>query len=452
MFRVSTVEHDDCHLDILPSSYYFSEKNIYTVIVGKNGVGKSRILTNIAKEGVKQAGYQGWGDIYPDREPLVIAISTSPFDKFPSPSRSRRKGHGCYRYVGMRGESMYSSSSAISLISSASRGLLDKILREDKNVNFLGVFNALSFLPSVDFVFKPAFVRVDQSETELPSKKGLYFIVATPDEEARFSVDGRYENIFRELSTEEKSEVAYAMSNFSRLFNGRKAFILKVDFDKNLAFLDDQKAHPHIINSIIILMNIGLVRLMDVTLHKIDYGELSLKRASSGEQCLVVLMLGIAGHIQDGSLVLIDEPEISLHPRWQERFMPLLASSFSKYKNCQFVVATHSPQIVARVESDQSFILSLPRRTLHEAKDFHNKSADFQLAELFDAPGLMNEYISRVGFNLIAKIRSRESIDDDIESDFSKLLFLKANLANDDPVMRLIISIEELRRHYANNK
>ena len=452
MLRISTIEHDGCILNILPPGHWFSEQNTCTVIVGKNGVGKSRILTNIAKAGVKQAEFQGLFDIYPDRDPLVIAISTSPFDKFPSPLRSRRKDRGSYRYVGMRGEGMYSPSSAISLISSASRGLLTKILREDNNVNFLEVFKALSFLPKVDFVFKPAFFKIDQSEIERRSKSAPYFSVITPDGEDGFLVDSRYENTFRELSTEEKSEVAYAISNVSRFFNARKAFVLEVDFHKNLALLDSQEARPYIINSIIILMNIGLVRLTDVLLYKIDYGELSLKRASSGEQCLVVLMLGIAGHIRDGSLVLIDEPEISLHPRWQEKFMPLLMSSFSKYKNCQFVVATHSPQIVARVGTDQSFILSLPGNALHDAKDFHNKSADFQLAELFDAPGLMNEYISRVGFNLIAKIRSRGLIDNEIENDFSKLIDLKINLASDDPVMNLIISIEELRRHYANNK
>jgi predicted ATPase len=452
VLKVSTVEHDGCVLNIIPPEHSLSEENTCTVIIGKNGVGKSRILTSIAKAGVKQAEFNRIADDYPDYEPLVIAISTSPFDKFPTPLRSKKKDCGSYRYIGMRGEGMFSPSSAISLISSASRGLLNKILHENINVNFLEVFKALSFFPKIDFVFKPAFFKTDPFNDDHRLRHDRYFDVATADGESRFLVDSRYENIFRELSTEEKSDLAYAISNVSNFFNERKAFVLAVDFHSNLVLLHNQVAHPHIINSILMLMNFGLVRLMDVILHKIDYGELSLKKASSGEQCLIVLMLGIAGHIRDGSLVLIDEPEISLHPRWQEKFMPLMMSSFSKYKNCQFIVATHSPQIVARMGGNQSFILSLPRNNLHHAKEFYRKSADFQLAELFDSPGLMNEYISRIGFNLIAKIRSRELIDDEIESDFSKLIDLKVNLTGDDPVMNLIASIEELRHYYANNK
>ena len=452
MLRVSTIEHDDRVLNIIPRDHFFSEQNTYTVIVGKNGLGKSRLLTSIAKAAIKQSEDGYFLDAHLDREPLVIAISTSPFDKFPSPPRARKKEPGCYRYVGMRGDSMYSASSAISLISSASRGLLSKNLNGANNVDFLEVFKALSFTPQVAFIFKPAFYKTNHADIENDSKGTTYFAVSTPDEEDLFKVDIRYKLSFQALSTEERSDASYAMSNVSRFFNERKALVLEVDFARNRTLLGGQEAYPHIINSILILMSTGLMRLMDLRLHKIDYGELSLKRASSGEQCLVVLILGVAGHIEDGSLVLIDEPEISLHPKWQEEFMPLLELSFSKYKNCQFVVATHSPQIVSRMGADQSFVLSLADGRLHDSKKFQNKSADFQLAELFDAPGLMNEYISRACFNLIAKMRSRKLIDGDIENGFSKLIELKVKLTADDPIINLIVSVEELRSYYANNQ
>ncbi|MDH4870517.1 ATP-binding protein [Pseudomonas sp. BN515] len=241
------------------------------------------------------------------------------------------------------------------------------------------------------------------------------------------------------------------MSNLASHFDQRKALVLEVDFSTNEIYLSGSRTHPHIVHSIQILMDVGLVRLMDLRLHKEDYGQLNLKRASSGEQCLMVMMLGIAGHIEDGSLILIDEPEISLHPRWQEEFMRLLTSAFSGYRYCHFIVATHSPQIVARMDNCESYIYSLSKDRLYSSKDFNNKSADFQLAELFDAPGLMNEYISRVSFNLMAKLRARKTIDSETTNELNKLLELREKLSVGDPTIALINSVYELYQHYASN-
>jgi predicted ATP-binding protein involved in virulence len=199
-------------------------------------------------------------------------------------------------------------------------------------------------------------------------------------------------------------------------------------------------------------MDVGLMRLIDLRLQKKNFGELSLKKASSGEQCLLVLILGIAGHITDGSLILIDEPEISLHPRWQEEFMVLLTSSFAGYRGCQFVVATHSPQVIARLKGPGCYITSLSKRELYNAEQFHDKSADFQLAELFDAPGIMNEYISRLAFNLLAKVKYSKKMDESSYEELNRLLEFKTQLEQDDPVKELIHSVATLCETYADTK
>ena len=45
------------------------------------------------------------------------------------------------------------------------------------------------------------------------------------------------------------------------------------------------------------------------------------------------------------SLILVDEPEISLHVAWQQEFIDELME-ICKLKNMQAIVATHSPNIV----------------------------------------------------------------------------------------------------------
>jgi len=454
MLRVNEMGHDGYLVELVPDSHRLSSNNVYTVIVGKNGVGKSRLLANIAKAGIEFAEYDGTYIKYPllhfDRESQVIAVSTSPFDKFPTPPRGRRDGR--YQYVGMRGDNRFSASSAITLISSASKGLLSKIIKNANNADFLEVFKSLSFSPQVDFIFKPAFSRSPMEVTRSSNSSQMYFEVDTPDGENRLKVDLRFQRTYENLSTEDKSSVSYAMSNIASYFHERKAIDLSIDFETNSVVIDNRHADPHIINSILILMNIGLIRLMDLRIYKDEYGMLSLRRASSGEQCLIVLMLGIAGHIEDGSLILIDEPEISLHPRWQEQFMQMLIRSFSRYQYCHFVIATHSPQVVSKIDADDAFVLSLPSGELHPGVEFYNKSADYQLAELFDAPGIMNEYISRISFNLIAKIRSRQSVNEEITAELHRLIKFREILHITDPVRDLIASVEELVLHYANHK
>jgi len=50
-------------------------------------------------------------------------------------------------------------------------------------------------------------------------------------------------------------------------------------------------------------------------------------------------------------LVIIDEPENHLHPRWQKRFIPIVRELFP---NVQLLVATHSPFIVASVRDQDA--------------------------------------------------------------------------------------------------
>lgn len=66
---------------------------------------------------------------------------------------------------------------------------------------------------------------------------------------------------------------------------------------------------------------------------------------SSGEQHELVLFYNLLFRVNPGVLVLIDEPEISLHVKWQKLFIGdvLKIARLSRFK---FVVATHSPQIM----------------------------------------------------------------------------------------------------------
>ena len=80
--------------------------------------------------------------------------------------------------------------------------------------------------------------------------------------------------------------------------------------------------------------------------------ELPISALSSGEQHEIVLMYDLLFRIKPNTLVMIDEPELSLHVNWQERFLSDL-SAVIEVAGFDALIATHSPYII----SDRSDLL-----------------------------------------------------------------------------------------------
>ncbi|QKQ49585.1 AAA family ATPase [Achromobacter denitrificans] len=98
------------------------------------------------------------------------------------------------------------------------------------------------------------------------------------------------------------------------------------------------------------------VRLTPRIMIKRRMGTLSLKQLSDGEQRLFSLFVDIARQLsinrpsdtfgEGKAIILIDEIDVHLHPKWQRRIVPALEDLFS---NCQFIATTHSPFVIQAV-------------------------------------------------------------------------------------------------------
>jgi len=431
-------------------------QNIFTVLVGKNGVGKSRLLSNIAKECIQK--YRADLDVLYQVErhviPKLIAVSTSPFDKFPSNRRyvNSADTETNYRYVGMRGEGPFGASSAVSLLASAAKGWLEKLANGDNTANLLDVFHSLNFEPYAEFVFKPGYIG--KATSYIPVDRyddGVLREINELSLRHEISLDERYITHLKGYGVDQRRDIYEAMIEVNQFETTRKAVTLAVNFATGEFQAGSHLADRSLAKSILALLSAGLMRLMDIRLMKKSFGHMSLKLASSGEQCLLVMMLGIAGHITDGSIILIDEPEISLHPRWQEEFIVMLTRTFSSYAGCQFIIATHSPQIISRLPGEGCYVASLSNRTVRRAEDFRKRSADYQLAELFDAPGVMNEYIARLAFSLLSRVKAAKKVTDENLVELDRLKSLSENIDRLDPTGDLIKSVVQVCEIYANN-
>ena len=76
-----------------------------------------------------------------------------------------------------------------------------------------------------------------------------------------------------------------------------------------------------------------------------DGNKIALSDLSSGEKEVLVLFFRLLFDVKDNSLLLIDEPEISLHIAWQRMFAKDI-KKIMELKNLKVIIATHSVQIV----------------------------------------------------------------------------------------------------------
>ncbi|WPD21833.1 MAG: AAA family ATPase [Candidatus Electrothrix scaldis] len=92
---------------------------------------------------------------------------------------------------------------------------------------------------------------------------------------------------------------------------------------------------------------------------------LLFSQLSSGEKHLVAFVTMIAVYLaatfsestnplQEQAIFLIDAIELHLHPSWQRELIPKLLHSFP---GCQFIITTHSPQVLGNIKPESIFLL-----------------------------------------------------------------------------------------------
>ena len=123
------------------------------------------------------------------------------------------------------------------------------------------------------------------------------------------------------------------------------------DFDEKYQiyenFVNQLELFTDIINDKLDFKKIEISREEGIFIEDIDVKgkKLSLSQLSSGEKQEIILFYKLIFETPENTLLLIDEPEISLHIAWQKKFMDDLYKII-KFKNLNVIVATHSPQII----------------------------------------------------------------------------------------------------------
>ncbi|HEY9907149.1 MAG TPA: AAA family ATPase [Thermosynechococcaceae cyanobacterium] len=172
--------------------------------------------------------------------------------------------------------------------------------------------------------------------------------------------------------------------------------------------------------------------------------ELIVNQLSDGEKCLLAMVGDIARRLaianpglpdplQGEGIVLIDEIELHLHPQWQRGILPKLTKTFP---NCQFIVTTHSPQVISDVQPESVIILESEDGkivTKHPQSSFGRDSNQI-LEDLMDTPQRREDIQDKIQqlFRLIAESQLveakalQEEIAEEIGADEPELVGARA--------------------------
>jgi len=103
-----------------------------------------------------------------------------------------------------------------------------------------------------------------------------------------------------------------------------------------------------------------------------DNGEqFEINNLSTGEKTLLSKILYLYFLDYKEKVILIDEPELSLHPSWQNKVLKIY-ENFAKQNNCQIIIATHSPHIIGSAKSEYIRLLVKEDNKIKVVDNFTN--------------------------------------------------------------------------------
>jgi ABC-type cobalamin/Fe3+-siderophores transport system ATPase subunit len=158
------------------------------------------------------------------------------------------------------------------------------------------------------------------------------------------------------------------------------------------------------------LRQLGLMRIERCLVKPAGSPTIDVTQTSSGQQQFLCTFLGLASALVDNAVVLIDEPELSLHPRWQLEFIAQLESVLDVFTDCHVILATHSPLITQAAIAHGAEIKELkPLVSFDRATNPRTLSVDEALVTIFDTPVPNSLHVANEILELITEAESGDA-------------------------------------------
>ena len=364
------------------------------------------------------------------RLPTIVACHFGAFEKFPTQkingSTQTKYDVPYYKYVGAHVNGNLISSSAIAF------RLLFSLNEQMDNRQRQNICSILDFI-GYDHRISLSYSLVMKSKKSGDAREVI---------SQRVEKDREYRN----FSKQEKNEKIIQLYKF---YN-QKSSSNKIRYDYHIDFDSDNPSKESFdeLQYIYKLKQYDLVNSANVIFHKQECN-ITSEDMSSGEFAILSTVLSISAAADNPhTLVLLDEPELSLHPNWQMTLIDNLDRALAN-QVCHMIIATHSHMLVSDLPVKRSFVTQLEKdekgnlNATAISECTYGWSAEEVLLKVFKTATDRNRYFGeRIG-RLLEKMGNNSIQPKEVTDELKELQEISKHLSDIDPMKTILNTIVE---------
>lgn len=467
LINLKIVHHHNeiCNVDFVDVDYFNRNKPLTTVLIGANGSGKTYLLKLIAdvfnflndlhkkpkfryeyfyvtyfihgytytvevnkntvitcKRNNQEIPF--YQIILPQK---VLAVSFMINDKFLFNDNIE---DSMYKYLGVRKTS--NSTYTSSLVRSVINNVLYSIEKEKTGI-ICDALNLMKMKYKISFEIKVASKKVSES---LINDNSINLLL---DEKIGKLTINEFNKIFKLKNKLIDAIKKISIGNITIDMGSKDILMNTVNYNDLLSLLEYKK-------EIDLLIDLHILKPISIYFYKKNE-KISFEDCSSGEKHIIFAFTSIAVNISKDSIILIDEPEISLHPNWQMQYIHLLKNTFIEYKSCHFILATHSHYIISDLESGSSSLVIIKRDDDNEVQeaelvkyDTYAWSAENIIYNVFGLRTTRNYYFEMDLRELFESMQSVNGDKEKVKRLYNKLS--KYTYDKNDPLNKVLEEVE----------
>ena len=380
----------------------------------------------------------------------AIAVAHLPTDRF---KFSRNEENNFYAYLGLRQATNMTTTGALEI----------KLV--------LGLLKAMKRSRALDF-FKKWFKELDLSlSVNIEIGLGRRYFLDIENygefEKAVRSYSERTSRITRKFNEDSEGKIKKELAELWQFMlmlkkqplvkrTERARYIprtYKLEF--NLSKLPKFHDEHDISKTILLGRRFGVFSGVTIVFTKLNQ-QVEFSELSSGEQQILGTIIRFVAELENNSIVIIDEPEVSLHPEWQRMYLPRLIESLETFPQTHVIIATHSHFMISDLSNNFASLTVAsndPKNRFTSYKDeVYGRSPENILYRVFGISTTSNFYVERDLTRALRLISGLDEMDiDELNLIYKRLQVLDVN--GNDALIEILARIEiVLNREVFNDK
>lgn len=387
--------------------------------------------------------------------PTKVLISAFSFnDKYPLREQRGRVKNPNYHYLGLKSttNNIFIGNPTKTAISN----LYEAVLQGKDITPLRAAFVTLGLKPSLTLVYKPGKHFDFLQDNGFAENRSIDYLQFTERFRLFYRQNSRRrsEPQLKRLGNEKIERILSQQENIENLIEFLRRNVLTINntTNKEIQFnpvldFDDPQSFGAFVTQVLpfqLLSDLEIASFQRFEVMKIN-SNFSFDESSSGEYHIILTFLNILSLVEDNSLVMLDEPEISLHPNWQIKYMEVFTNIFSHFSNCHYIIASHSHFLVSDLKSSSSNITSIDVGREGKimvkpyTKDTYGWSAEQILLDVFNVATTRNYYLTRIVGNILDEISHADSDQASIRNKITALRRFDLDHLNENDPMKIVI-------------